>query len=86
VLHHLRLFHALRLAAEMLLGSWRGDRAIDIQHVEAVTIRTRRRMIKVMLDGEVLTLPTPLSFRILPQAVTVLAPPPPPTAPAEVEK
>jgi diacylglycerol kinase family enzyme len=85
VLHHLRLFHALRLAAEMLLGSWRGDRAIDIQHVEAVTIRTRRRVIKAMVDGEVQTQPTPLNFRILPQAITVLAPPPP-TAPAEVEK
>jgi diacylglycerol kinase family enzyme len=75
VLHHLRLFHALRLAAEMFIGRWRQDRVIDIQHVEAVTIRTRRRRIKAMVDGEVGVLPTPLKFQILPGAITVLAPP-----------
>jgi diacylglycerol kinase family enzyme len=74
VLHHLRLFHALRLGAEMLIGTWRRDPVIDIQHVEAVTIRTRRRSIKAMIDGEVQRLPTPLQFRILPRAITTLAP------------
>jgi diacylglycerol kinase family enzyme len=84
VLHHLRLFHALRLVAEMFMGRWRRNRDIDIQHVEAVTIRTRRRRVKAMVDGEVGMLPTPLNFRILPRAVTVLAPPPtPPPADAE---
>jgi diacylglycerol kinase family enzyme len=77
VLHNLRLFHALRLGAEMLIGTWRRDPGIHIQHVEAVTIRTRRQSIKAMVDGEVQRLPTPLKFRILPRAVNVLAPPPP---------
>ena len=77
VLQNLRLFHILRLGAEMLIGMWRSDPAIDIQHVEAVTIRTRRQSIKAMVDGEVQRLPTPLKFRILPRAVNVLAPPPP---------
>ncbi len=80
VLHHLRLFHALRLGAEMLIGNWRRDPVIDIQHVEAVTIRTRRRSIKAMIDGEVQRVPTPLSFRILPRAITVLAQPLPAAA------
>jgi diacylglycerol kinase family enzyme len=75
VLQNLRLFHALRLGAEMLIGIWRRDPGIDIQHVEAVTIRTRRRSIKAMVDGEVQRLSTPLQFRILPRAVNVLAPP-----------
>jgi diacylglycerol kinase family enzyme len=74
VLHDLRLLHALRICVEMLIGNWRRDPAIGIQHVEAVTIRTRRRRVKAMLDGEVLRLRTPLQFRILPRAITVLAP------------
>jgi diacylglycerol kinase family enzyme len=77
VLHDLRLFHAMRIFFEMLLGNWRRDPAIDIQHVEAVTIRTRRHRVKAMLDGEVQRLRTPLTFRILPRAISVLAPPPP---------
>jgi diacylglycerol kinase family enzyme len=75
VLHRLRLFSVVRLAAGMLMGRWRQDQSIDIQHVDAVSIRTRRRRVKAMVDGEIGMLPTPLNFRILPRAITVLAPP-----------
>jgi diacylglycerol kinase family enzyme len=40
-----------------------------------VVVRTRRRLIKAMLDGEVVGLTGPLRFRTLPLALSVLAPP-----------
>lgn len=75
LLHHLRLFHAVRLATEMLLGAWRRDANVEIEEGTSVTIRTRGRTVKVMVDGEILRLQTPLRFRIRPQAVPVLAAP-----------
>lgn len=66
---------ALRLGFGMLLGSWRNDQVLEIENVRSLVIRTRRRRIRVMLDGEVEMLEEPLSFRSLPLALTVLAPP-----------
>lgn len=66
---------ALRLGFAMLLGSWRNDQVLEIENVRSLVIRTRRRRIRVMLDGEVEMLEEPLSFRSLPLALTVLAPP-----------
>ena len=66
---------ALRLGLGMLLGSWRGDQVLEIENVRSVHIRTGRRTVRVMLDGEVELLQSPLSFRSLPLALTVMAPP-----------
>jgi diacylglycerol kinase family enzyme len=66
---------ALRLGFGMLLGSWRNDQVLEIENVRSLVIRTRRRRIRAMLDGEVEMLDEPLSFRSLPLALTVLAPP-----------
>ena len=73
---------ALRLGLGMLLGSWRGDQVLEIENVRSLVIRTRRRRVRVMLDGEVEMLEGPLSFRSLPLALTVLAPPVAPAEPA----
>jgi YegS/Rv2252/BmrU family lipid kinase len=75
VLRHLNFGDLVRLIAEMFLGNWRQDEAIGIEKVSAVTIRLRKKMIKVMVDGEVETLDTPLNFKIRPRALSVLAPP-----------
>jgi YegS/Rv2252/BmrU family lipid kinase len=75
VLRHLSVGDVLRLALEMLLGTWRQDEALEIEDVSAITIRTRRKRVKAMIDGEVETLTVPLNFRIRPAALTVLAPP-----------
>lgn len=71
-LRHLNLRDVLRLTAEMLLGTWRNDEALSIESVDSVTIDTRKSLLKVMFDGEVETLHTPLEFTIRKQALSVI--------------
>lgn len=75
LIRHLGPLDAVRLGLGMLLGTWRGDQVLEIENVQALVIRTRRRNVRVMLDGEVEMLRSPLSFRSMPLALTVLAPP-----------
>lgn len=75
LLRQLRLRDALRLGVEMLLGSWRNDEVLEVEHVRALTVRTRRRLIRAMVDGEIVALSSPLHCRVLPLALSVLAPP-----------
>lgn len=77
LLRHLRVRDAVRLAAEMVLGNWRNDDVLEIENVRAVLIRTRWTRIRAMVDGEIETLVSPLRFRILPMALSILAPPVP---------
>jgi diacylglycerol kinase family enzyme len=67
----------MRLGWGMLIGNWQASPALTIETSSAVTIRSRKQLLKVMFDGEVETLHTPLEFRIRPGALTVLAPPQP---------
>ena len=62
---------------EWLFGWWRQDEEIDIRQTGQVTVTTRRKLVKVMFDGEPMSLRGPLHFRIEPKALRVLAPPPP---------
>lgn len=75
LLRKLRFGDALRLAVEMVLGAWRNDDVLEVEHIRALTVRTRRRLIRAMVDGEIVSLESPLRFRILPLALSVLAPP-----------
>jgi len=79
LLRHLDFGDALRLALRMMLGNWRHDDVLEIENVAALEIRTRRRKVRAMLDGEVLMLRSPLAFRVRPQALSVLAPTAEPT-------
>lgn len=74
ILRHLTLGDFFRLTAEMLLGRWRDDEALSIESVKSVTIDTRKDLLKVMFDGEVETLRTPLHFTIRPKALSVIVP------------
>ena len=65
---------ALRLVAKMITGHWRDDEAVTIDTVHSVTLNARRSTLRVMIDGEVDLLETPLAFRIRPAALGVLAP------------
>jgi diacylglycerol kinase family enzyme len=76
LIRHLTLADVVRLGAEMLLGNWQEDEALQIETVREVTLRTNRRIIAAMIDGEVERLNVPLKFRILPRALSVLAPVP----------
>lgn len=74
VLHHFTTRDFLRLTTRMLLGRWQNDEALTVESVESVTIDTRKDLIKVMFDGEVETLHTPLQFKIRPKALSVIVP------------
>lgn len=76
LLKHLSPLDLGRLAFEMLLGRWRDDEAVEIATATELVLRTRRKKLKVMLDGEVQTLSTPLNFRIRSLSLTLLAPVP----------
>lgn len=75
IIRSLSVMNAVRLSFEMLLGAWRSDDVLEVENVETVSIRTRRRRIRVMMDGEVRLLAGPLVFRIRPKALKVLAGP-----------
>lgn len=74
VLKHLNARDFLRLTTRMLLGRWQDDEALSMESVRGVTINTHKSLIKVMLDGEVMTMHTPLEFSIRPRALSVIVP------------
>lgn len=74
VLRHFTMGDFVRLTTGMLLGRWRNDDALSIESVMGVTINTRKDLIKVMFDGEVETMHTPLHFAIRPKALSVIVP------------
>lgn len=74
VVKHLNLGDMLRLTTEMFLGNWQEDEALMIDTIDAVRIRTRRKLVKVMFDGEIVTLHSPLDFSLRPRALNILAP------------
>lgn len=74
VLRHFGIRDFLRLTTEMLLGRWRNDEALSVESVKSVTIDTRKDLLKVMFDGEVETMRTPLVFTIRPKALSVIVP------------
>ena len=75
VLKHFTAGDFLRLTTGMLFGHWKNDEALSMESVSSVTIDSRKSLLKVMFDGEVMTLQTPLQFSIRPLALTVLVPP-----------
>lgn len=86
VLKRFTFLDFVRLTGGMLVGRWHQDEALQVQSVGAVTIDSHKGLLKVMFDGEVETLTTPLHFTIHPKALTVIAPPPlPDTAPPSNE-
>ncbi|HEY4198983.1 MAG TPA: diacylglycerol kinase family protein [Devosiaceae bacterium] len=74
VLRHFTTRDFIRLTTGMLLGRWRHDEALSVESIQSVTINMRNDLIKVMFDGEVETLRTPLAFRIRPKALPVIVP------------
>lgn len=82
-LKHLTLGDMLRLTLLMFVGHWRDDEALTIEEVRTVTIVSKKPALKVMFDGEVEMMPTPLEFDLLPCGLEILAPPRQPAANAQ---
>ncbi len=72
-----RFADAARLAFEMALGRWRDDPVIQYEKVKSLTVASKKKRLLVTMDGEVLTLETPLVFAVRPKSLDVLAPPMP---------
>ncbi|UFN50398.1 diacylglycerol kinase [Roseomonas sp. OT10] len=77
------LLWAIRMLLAMALGAWRNPAELEILHTPALTLRSRRSHLRVMNDGEMLVLATPLEYRSRPGALRVRVPPPPVDAAAE---
>jgi diacylglycerol kinase family enzyme len=73
VLHAERRPGLLRLAGQILLKGAE-VKELDLLSVEAATVETRRPLVQVALDGEVVSLKSPMSYRIKPGALAVFAP------------
>jgi diacylglycerol kinase family enzyme len=57
-----------------LLGRSRADDMVRLEGVERLRVSTRKRMLTVTLDGEVVHAEPPLDYRICPTALRVIAP------------
>ena len=67
-------FGLLWMACSALLGRLERDRSLECRRVEEIVIETHGKTALVACDGETARLPTPLRYRILPGALTVLVP------------
>lgn len=63
-----------RLLACAMVGQLERVKEFDTLCSETLWVETRRKRLSVALDGEVLSLPTPLRYRIHPRALTVMIP------------
>ncbi len=64
----------LRLALKTILEGAERVKELDLFTVEEIAVETRRRRLQVALDGEVLTLESPLHYQIRPAALRVHVP------------
>jgi diacylglycerol kinase family enzyme len=66
---------ALRLAARMVLGRLEQAQDFETLATDEVELRTRRRLLRLAVDGEVVPMESPVRWRARPGLLAVLAPP-----------
>lgn len=64
----------LKLALTAAVGPWPNSTEVDSVATRSLTVYCGHRRMPVALDGEVLSMTTPLRFRVLARALTVLIP------------
>ncbi|MDQ6707026.1 MAG: hypothetical protein M3Z85_13755, partial [Acidobacteriota bacterium] len=74
VAHHKGRFGLLRSAFSALVNRTKENRDFDVLRPTEFRIESRRRFLRVALDGEVHRMKTPLIYRIRPGALRVLVP------------
>ena len=62
----------VELALRALIGRLRGARDFDVMHATRIVVESRRRRLRVAIDGEVSEMTPPLQYRIRPAALRVL--------------
>jgi diacylglycerol kinase family enzyme len=70
----LSVWPLVRLSTRMALGHWTDDVDLETHHVRELVVTSRRKLMRVMLDGETRLIRPPLTFSILPKALKVLRP------------
>jgi YegS/Rv2252/BmrU family lipid kinase len=71
---HVGRLGLLRLAIQALFRRLQQARDFDMFAVEEIEIDSRKKRLRIATDGEVSVMEMPLSYRILPKALTVIAP------------
>ena len=71
---HRSVLRTVWLLLRASLGLWKGDPNLEARELEKVTIHSKSKRLRIANDGELLTLETPLQYRIRPKALTVLVP------------
>jgi diacylglycerol kinase family enzyme len=71
---HRNLRQTVWLLLRASLGLWKGDPDLEASEVKKLTIRSNSGRLRVVNDGELLWLNTPLRYSIRPKALTVLMP------------
>lgn len=74
VTHRMGVLASLGLAARMLAGRWHDSPGLHRFTETAFTIHSRRKMVRVMNDGETFLIAPPLRYRIRPKALKVIVP------------
>ncbi len=76
VLRRTGRWHLLGVIARALIGRSNDDDMIRVDTASDLRVDSRRSTLSVAIDGETVHLAPPLTYRIHPRALTVLAPPP----------
>jgi len=74
VTHRMGILGTLGLAARMLAGRWHDSPGLHRFTETDFTIHSRRKMVRVMNDGETFLIEPPLRYRIRPKALKVIVP------------
>lgn len=64
----------LKLALLSLIGKINQHRDFEESYTSEITVKTNKKLIDVSLDGEVLKMTSPLSYKIIPKSLTVMVP------------
>lgn len=63
------------LVFDLLRGRWQAGGVVEERRGRTLAVRTGRRTLRVMNDGEETILPVPVVYRVRPGALSVIAPP-----------
>ncbi len=74
IIKHSGRMHLASLVVRALFGKLRGHEKFDEFTTDAVTLTTRKRFLKVALDGEIVTLESPLRYSMKKRALKVIVP------------
>jgi diacylglycerol kinase family enzyme len=74
VLRHSSRLGLLPIVWRLLFGGLRQARDFDVYIVDRARIDAKKKFLPVSLDGEVITLPTPLEYTLAPRALKVIVP------------